>query len=78
MKTLGKWLIALIYATWCGIVLCLLIGEVDTNAQLNIVEFVVIKLMAICSLYAAYRLGAYCYRHQLFPPTMCGTKGGKA
>lgn len=77
MKTLGKWLIALIYATWCAIVAGMLIGEADPNAQLTLADFIVIKCMAICSLYATYRLGAFCYRHQLFPHSFCGMKGGQ-
>lgn len=78
MKTLGKWLIAIIYCVWCVVVAGVLIGETDPNVQLTLVDFVVIKLLAFAAIYTTYCVGRFCYHNQLFPQAICGTKGGAA
>lgn len=62
-----QWLLTASFVSWSAVLLVIIVGEDNPEAQLSLFDFLVIKAMAFCSAYATYKAFVWCYEHYLFP-----------
>lgn len=68
VQSAARWFIFLGVTAWFGISLCVLAGEEDPNAPLNILMFFAVKVCALISLFYSGKAIGVCERKALFPP----------
>lgn len=66
-----QWLLTATFVAWSTVLLVMIVGEDSPEMQLSLFDFFLIKAMALCSAYATYKAGEWCYARSYFPPVIC-------
>lgn len=66
-QAIGKWALTAAFLGWACVLMVVIFGEYTKDCPISLIEFMVIKIMGICSAYSTYKVCEWLYTRNLFP-----------